>query len=223
MNRLCRPNYLTKTRLSLFTQILAGLGEVRRNNVFGYTAFCLYGGFWMSVGTIEIVTLLATESPPTNKFASEGMLFMVSVFTFMLWTLTFKMNYTISSLFFLLGSTCMLLSFGVRNEDVDRVGGWFGVATSVNAFVSFRRTCLRRKTVVDARVLTNFRSLVQWLAYAELVNDVWGEGKEVIPLGHWTGNPFRNVGGIHFPGFTHGHRPNSTHPAAADQEQAPPV
>jgi succinate-acetate transporter protein len=92
----------------------------------------------MSFATIEIVTLLAPfEKPvPTNKFASEGMLFMVSVFTFMLWTLTFKMNCTINSLFFLLGSTCMLLSFGVRNEDVDRVGGWFGIATSVNAFVS---------------------------------------------------------------------------------------
>mmetsp|Transcript_14660 Transcript_14660/g.29793 ORF Transcript_14660/g.29793 Transcript_14660/m.29793 type:complete len:224 (-) Transcript_14660:227-898(-) len=120
-------------------QILAGLGEVRRNNVFGYTAFCLYGGFWMSIATIEIVSLLAVDGPPvSNKKASEGMLFMVSIFTFMLWTLTFKMNMTINSLFFLLGSTCMLLSFGTRNEDVDRVGGWFGVATSVNAFVSTR-------------------------------------------------------------------------------------
>ena len=91
----------------------------------------------MSVGTVEIVSLLATGGPPeSNPKASQGMLFMVSVFTFMLWSLTFKMNYTINSLFFLLGSTCMLLSFGVRNEDVDRVGGWFGVATSVNAFVS---------------------------------------------------------------------------------------
>lgn len=118
-------------------QILAGLGEVRRNNVFGYTAFCLYGGFWMSIATIEIVFLLAVEGPPdSNRKATEGMLFMVSIFTFMLWTLTFKMNMTINSLFFLLGTTCMLLSFGVRNEDVDRVGGWFGIATSVNAFVS---------------------------------------------------------------------------------------
>lgn len=116
-------------------QIIAGLGEVKRNNVFGYTAFCLYGGFWMSVATIEIVSLLATDRPVlSNEKASQGMLFMVSIFTFMLWTLTFKMNWTINLLFFLLGTTCMLLSFGVRNEDVDRVGGWFGVATSVNAF-----------------------------------------------------------------------------------------
>ena len=126
-----------------FAQILAGLGEVRRNNLFGYTAFCLYGGYWMSVATIEIVSLLADETPPTNKKALQGMLFMVSVFTYMLWTLTFKMNYTISSLFFLLGSTCMLLSFGTRDETVDKVGGWFGVATSINAFVSVLFTLFR--------------------------------------------------------------------------------
>ena len=91
----------------------------------------------MSVATIEITSLLATDSPPVNVKAMQGMLFMVSIFTFMLWSLTFKMNYTINSLFFLLGSTCMLLSFGTHNETVDKIGGWFGVATSTNAFVSF--------------------------------------------------------------------------------------
>jgi hypothetical protein len=163
--------------------------------VFGYTAFCLYGGFWMSVATIEIVSLLAVDGPPvSNQKATQGMLFMVSVFTFMLWTLTFKMNYTISSLFFLLGCTTMLLFFGVRNEDVDRLGGWFGVATSINAF---------------------------WLAYAELFNDVWGEGKEIIPLGHWHGNPFRNVGGIHLPGRTNQLPPNRLLSTARSKYDAP--
>lgn len=42
---------------------------------------------------------------------------------------------------------------------------------------------------------------------AELVNDVWGGGKEIIPLGHWRRSPFRNIGGIHLPGRTHGPRP----------------
>jgi len=67
-------------------QLIAGISEIRRNNIFGYTAFCLYGGFWMSVGTVEIVTLLATNSPPPiNKEAFQAMLFMVGVYTFMLW------------------------------------------------------------------------------------------------------------------------------------------
>lgn len=133
----------------------------------------------MSVSTIEIVSLLATETPVTNGKASQAMLFMLGVVTFMLWTLTFKLNKTLCSLFFLLGCTCILLSFGVENEDVDIVGGYFGMATSVNAF---------------------------WLAYAELVNDVIGEGKEVIPLGHWESNKYKESGGAHAPGRIHGPR-----------------
>jgi len=94
-------------------------------------------------------------------------------------TLTFKLNKTICSLFFLLGVTCILLSFGVHNTTVDIVGGYFGILTSANAF---------------------------WLAYAELVNDVIGEGKEIIPLGQWQWNKHKDAGGAHVPGRIHGHR-----------------
>lgn len=154
----------------------------------------------MSVGTVEIVTTIATGEPASSKIASEAMLFMVSVFTFMLWIMTFKLNKTICSLFFLLGCTCMLLSFGVRNEDVDKVGGWFGIATSVNAF---------------------------WLAFVELYNDIVGEGVELIPLGHWGANGLRGAGGAHSPGWTHGHRPHlfakrfgaSQNPTSGDVEE----
>jgi len=31
-------------------------------------------------------------------------------------------------------------------------------------------------------------------------------------LGHWTVNPFRNIGGIHLPGRTHGPRPKNNEP-----------
>jgi len=138
----------------------------------------------MSLGTVLIVNLLSTNdagnSPPLNGEALQAMLFMVGVFTFMLWSLTFKLNKTICSLFFLLGVTCILLSFGVHNETVDTVGGYFGILTSANAF---------------------------WLAYAELVNDVIGEGKrEIIPLGHWHWNEFKESGGAHVPGRIRGHR-----------------
>ena len=110
----------------------------------------------MSIATIEITSLLATgEKPPINKKALQGMLFMVSIFTYMLWTLTFKMNYTINSLFFLLGSTCMLLSFGTRDETVDKVGGWFGVATSVNAFVSTSSTKRRLEIPTISHTVRN--------------------------------------------------------------------
>lgn len=159
------------------------------------------------MGTIQIVSLLATgEAPPINPKAMQAMLFMVSIFTYALWILTFKLNKTICSLFFLLGTTCMLLSFGTRNETVDIIGGYFGIVTSVNAF---------------------------WLAFVELVNDVIGEGQEIIPLGHWRDNKFKDSGAVHAPGRIQGHRvslldqmnlstngsPNLTAPEDADVER----
>lgn len=148
----------------------------------------------MSVSIIEIVSLLATEKPMGNDKASQAMLFMLGVVTFMLWTLTFKLNKTLCSLFFLLGCTCILLCFGVDNEDIDVIGGYFGLVTSANAF---------------------------WLAYAELVNDVIGEGKEVIPLGHWESNKYKDSGGAHAPGRIHGPRTLIFSDAANDHAPVP--
>jgi len=120
------------------------------------------------MSTIRIVVLLANEPPTINPEAVQAMLFMLGTVTFMFWVLTFKKNMTLCSLFFLLGVTCILLCFGVKNETVDKAGGYLGIITSVNAF---------------------------WLAFAELVNDVIGEGREIIPLGTWPVNkpPEREV------------------------------
>ena len=168
--------------LSVF-QIVAGISEIRRNNIFGYTAFCVYGAFWMSLGTVSIVSLLATSAPPVNLLANHAMLFLLGVTSTMLWILTFKLNKTICSLFLLLLLTCFCLSFGVQNETVDKVGGYLGILTSANAF---------------------------WLAFVELVNDVIGEGqREILPVGHWHWNTqFRGAGAIHVPGRIRGHRPS---------------
>src|SRR5229473_7795562 len=53
-------------------QVLAGLQEFRAGNTFGATAFCSYGGFWMSLGfvllpffaggTKNLVDLLGTDA-----------------------------------------------------------------------------------------------------------------------------------------------------------------
>jgi uncharacterized protein len=139
-------------------QLVAGLGEIRRNNIFGYTAFCLYGAFWMSLGTVEIVQLLADEAPAINQKALQCLLFLCGVFTMMLWICTFKMHLTINLLFLMLGSTFFLLTGGVRNATVDKVAGYFGLVTAAIAY---------------------------WLAAAELINEILGEGTEIIPLGRF--------------------------------------
>lgn len=139
-------------------QLLAGLAEVARNNLFGYTAFVLYGGFWMSVSFVVVVNMLQTKGISPNPKAAESMLFLMGIPTAVLWICSFKKNKTLSLLFGLLTATFFLLMAGVRHETVDKVGGYFGLATAAVAF---------------------------WLASAELINDIVGEGEEIIPLGHW--------------------------------------
>lgn len=139
-------------------QFVGGLTEIRRNNVFGYTGFLTYGGFWMSYGASLFFVNIANLE--VNKSAVQAMLALMGIFTFVLLLCTIVMHVTISLLLFLLMMTFFLLAAGVENETVDIVGGYFGLATSAVAY---------------------------WLASAELVNDVIGKGKKtIIPLGEWS-------------------------------------
>jgi GPR1/FUN34/yaaH family len=128
----------------------------------------------MSIATMDIIHLLASSDnhgiAAINPKAVQAMLFLVGVISIMFWICTFKLNKTINVLFFLLSVTVFLLMAGVRNEEVDRIAGWFGMATSACAY---------------------------WLAFAELINDIHGEGKvEIIPLGHFKKGEFQH-GGMH--------------------------
>lgn len=141
-------------------QIIAGIHEFRRNNIFGYTAFLSYGGWWMSLGGIQIVMMMtpneAVREVGFNPQAVQAMLVMWGLLTFVFWICTFRANMTLCSLFGLLTVTFMLLAAGVTNKTVDMVGGWFGFATAFNAF---------------------------WLGAADMINETLGGGSELIPLG----------------------------------------
>jgi hypothetical protein len=135
----------------------------------------------MSLATVEIISVLSRgDMTKINPKAWQAMLFMLSLISLMFWILTLKMNKTISLTFILLTFTCLLLALGVQDTILDQVGGYFGLLTAANAF---------------------------WLAFVELVNDSYGEGSEVIPLGHWNSNKFQAAGGAHAPGHIHGHWP----------------
>lgn len=181
-------------------QIIAGVSEIRRNNIFGYTAFLMFGALWMSLGLVDMIQLIAPrELAKPNPEAVQTMFFLTAIYSFVLWICTFKMNKTINLLFFLLLVTLILLGFGVVNETVDRVGGVAGMVTSFFAY---------------------------WLAAAELINDIHGEGKrEIIPLGHFQSNDFHGHGSFHAPGQIHAprlHRRTFLHlKKKANVEQAP--
>ena len=114
----------------------------------------------MSLATVDIVQMLAGDPTPPTAKSAQAMLFLAGAFTFVLWICTMKLNRTLNLLFFLLTVTFFLLTGGVRNETVDKIGGWFGFVTAAVAY---------------------------WLAAAELINDIHGEGKrEIIPLGTYS-------------------------------------
>jgi succinate-acetate transporter protein len=155
-------------------QMIAGLSEIRRNNIFGYTAFLSYGGFWMSLGTAEIlINLYADEGQAINPKATQAMLILMGIFTFVLWICTFKQNKTLCALIGMLMTTFFFLAIGVDSEVCDYIAGWCGIVTAAIAY---------------------------WLGGAELVNDIIGCGKEIVPLGHFSGNRFRFAGHFHVPG-----------------------
>jgi succinate-acetate transporter protein len=167
-------------------QIIAGLGEVKRNNLFGYTAFLSYGGFWMSIGTAEIATkvftLLGEVSSDgvevgINSKAVQAMMVMMGIFTAILWVCTFTTNKCLCLLIFSLMMTFFLLAVGVDHKHVDVAAGWVGIFTAAVAF---------------------------FLAGAELINDIIGGGNELIPLGHFDSNKFKFAGYFHVPGRIHG-------------------
>lgn len=183
-------------------QIIAGLSEIKRNNIFGYTAFLMFGALWMSLGLVDMIQLLAPrELAKPNPEAAQAMFFLTAIYAFILWICTFKMNKTINFLFLLLLATLILLGLGVTNKDIDRIGGIVGMVTS---FVAY------------------------WLAGAELINDIHGEGKrEIIPLGHFKSNDFPQHGSFHAPGQIQAPQPHRKRflqnhkKSGAQAEQAP--
>jgi succinate-acetate transporter protein len=154
-------------------QLIAGAVEIKRNNIFGFTAFSTYGGFWLSLAAAHLF-IDADSDILFNSRAVQAMLVLMGIFTFIMWLCTLKMNATISLLFFLLATTFFLLAGGVVNTTVDKVAGWVGMVTAATAY---------------------------WLAAAELINDIVGGGKDVVPL--WRFKP-SNTGAVHVAGRLHG-------------------
>jgi len=141
-----------------FAQFCVGMWEAIRNNLFGFVAFSSYGAFWMGIAIDYFFhESLGSEKYPFDKEMAQAMYSIWGIFTFALWTLTFNLNYTLCTLFFELMILFFVLAAGVKDEGVDKIGGYIGLVTAATAF---------------------------YLGYIEMLNDIVGKGKEIIPLGH---------------------------------------
>lgn len=115
------------------TQILAGMWEYKKNNVFGATAFASYGAFWISFGVFELLAALKFVTVP-----SQGVwLFLLAwtIFTFYMWIGSFGTNKALVTTFTLLLIAFILLTIGATgNAAAHTWGGFVGIATAIVAW-----------------------------------------------------------------------------------------
>lgn len=121
-------------------QLLAGMWEFPRGNVFGATAFTSYGAFWMSYATILIPGsgIVAAYGDNTDELNQALGIYLMTwfVFTFLMLIGALRRNFSFIALLFFLCITFILLAAGTWTSKVPvaKAGGAFGIVTALIAY-----------------------------------------------------------------------------------------
>lgn len=112
-------------------QFVAGLGEMKVGNTFGFVAFCSYGAFWWSFALF--VEFFAKGVPGEMV---GWYLLLWGAFTFALFIGTFALNTALQLVFGALTATFVLLALGelLGASSLHTFGGYFGLLTAAFAF-----------------------------------------------------------------------------------------
>jgi uncharacterized protein len=114
-------------------QIIAGIMEYKKNNVFGATAFTAYGFFWWSLIIIWI--------NPFNEIAAADdksmgfYLLLWGIFTLMMFVGTLKLTRSLQLVFLTLTILFLLLSIAdfTGIHSIQLVAGWVGIVCGISA------------------------------------------------------------------------------------------
>jgi uncharacterized protein len=116
-------------------QLAAGLWEFRTGNTFGATAFCSYGGFWISFWAF--VTFFAPKVDPAYVGKAVG-LYLIGwgIFTTYMFVASLRTTGAIAAVFALLALTFILLGIGNAgaHENIVKAGGYVGLLTALAAW-----------------------------------------------------------------------------------------
>jgi len=122
-------------------QLLAGMWEFPRGNVFGATAFSSYGAFWMSYATILIPSSGIVESyanAPAGELTNAIGIYLVAwfMFTFFMLIGALRKNIAFIALFAFLTATFGALAAGafLTSVNVTKAGGALGIITAFIAY-----------------------------------------------------------------------------------------
>lgn len=136
-------------------QLIAGILEFRTGNTFGFTAFCAYGSFWLSLVALWILPKLGLADATPAGFVG-WYLAMWGLFTLFMFIGTLRKNRALQVIFGSLVALFALLAIRdwTGNEAIGHLAGYVGLGCGGSAF---------------------------YLAVAEVLNETYG--REVLPIG----------------------------------------
>ncbi len=141
-------------------QLLAGMWEFKKGNVFGATVFSSYGAFWLSFWAY--VTFYAPNIPAELHGKAAGwFLICWGVFTVLMFVGSLRTTAVLAALFAVVVVAFFLLGFGALNgvTELTRAGGWVGLLAGAMAWYLclagvlssvFGRAVLPNKSLVKA-------------------------------------------------------------------------
>jgi len=113
--------------------------EFAAGNTFGATAFSSYGGFWISFALIFWPSsgILTAYTDPSELHSALGIYLMTwFTFTFIMFIATHKASMALSSVFFFLWITFLLLGVAqfTGSTAITKAGGAMGIVTAMCAY-----------------------------------------------------------------------------------------
>lgn len=131
-------------------QLLAGMQEYKKNNVFGATAFSTYGAFWMS---LALMTLLVACGVPVKWGGPATGIFLIAftIFNTYMWIGSFRVNVAVCAIFTTLEITFILLDLAEFGIISSVPGGIVGIICALCAWYTSAAGVLNavyRKTVL---------------------------------------------------------------------------
>jgi succinate-acetate transporter protein len=120
-------------------QLIAGIQEFRGGNTFGATAFCSYGGFWLSFAVIFTPTFNIIPAYVVGKDFGTALGYYLlgwTIFTGIMLLCALRTNIATTGVFALLFLTFLVLAIGAFSASTgwDKLGGWLGIATAIVAW-----------------------------------------------------------------------------------------
>ncbi|MCR6546618.1 acetate uptake transporter [Dehalobacterium formicoaceticum] len=114
-------------------QIIAGIMEFKKNNVFGATAFTSYGFFWWSLIMIWINPFQGIAAADEKSMGFYLLLW--GIFTLMMFVATLKLSRSLQFIFLTLTMLFILLSIGdfTGIHFIKILGGWVGIVCGASA------------------------------------------------------------------------------------------